>query len=102
MRSMGARSVVRPCKRTRCRGRKLDLSLRASQNHLVSHLDTCMTEEADHKMPTNSEPQVDLVKTPMLIIGNQALHVYNTLPCRWTSRVYIPVDEFLHEGEFHA
>jgi hypothetical protein len=52
--------------------------------------------------PTEDELPPDLVKTPMLIIGNHALHAYKTMPSQWTSRVYIPVNEFSSEGEDHA
>jgi hypothetical protein len=62
-----------------------------------------MNPDTNQPQPTEDDLPADLVKTPMLIIGDQALHAYKTTPSQWNSRVYIPVDHFPHEqGDGHA
>ena len=62
-----------------------------------------MNTVTNQSRSTEDDLPDNLVKTPMLIIGNHALHAYETMPTQWTSRVYIPVTEFPDpKGDDHA
>jgi hypothetical protein len=72
-----------------------------TNNHPDLH--TSMNPDTNQPQTTEDDLPADLVKTPMLIIGDQALHAYKTTPSQWNSRIYIPVHHFPDEGgENHA